>query len=283
MGAVTATLVVAVTATVLGAGAAARRAVAARSVRTRLCVRSRPVAPVPGPPGARDPWPTGPWRRLAAPVGVLATLAVAGPAVAALAGFAAVGGPRVARRLGAERALDRYVEAVPEALEAVGRALRAGTATRRAIAVATRGAPGALADDLADVVRRAEHGVPLATALARWATESPAPGVRLAVAALTLAGEAGGDAARSVEGVAATLRDRVGLRRELRALAAQARLSALVVAVAPLGFAAVTAAADPETARFLLTTPLGGICLVTGVALDVGAWAWMDRITRSVT
>lgn len=276
MGVVTAAVVVAVVATVLGAGAATRRAVAARSVRTRLSVRARPVPPAPA-------WPTGHGRRIVAPVGVLATLAVAGPAVAALAGFAAVGGPRVARRLGAERALDRYVEAVPEALEAVGRALRAGAATRRAIAVAARGAPGALADDLADVVRRAEHGVPLATALERWATASPAPGVRLAVAALTLAGEAGGDAARSVEGVAATLRDRVGLRRELRALAAQARLSALVVAVAPLGFAAVAAAADSATARFLLTTPLGGMCLVTGVALDVGAWAWMDRITRSVT
>lgn len=273
MGLVTAAVVVVVVATVLGAGTAARRAVAVRSVRARLT----------GPTGAGAPWGTGRGRRMVGPVGVVAALAVAGPAVAVLAGFAAVGGPRVARRLGAERALDRYVEAVPEALEAVGRALRAGAATRRAIAVAARGAPGALAADLADVVRRTEHGVSLAAALERWATATPVPGVRLAVAALTLAGEAGGDAARSVEGVAATLRDRVGLRRELRALAAQARLSALVVALAPLGFAAVTAAADPATARFLLTTPLGGICLVTGVALDVGAWAWMDRITRSVT
>lgn len=259
---------------------AARRAAVTRSAGVRLGHRRARSSP----PAADDP---GPWTTgrhgLVVAVGAVAAVAVViGPALAVVVALALVFGPKAARRLGAERAVDHYVEAVPEVLESVGRALRAGAATRRALAVAARGAPTALADDLGEVVRRAEQGVPLGAALERWATGTTVPGVGLAVAALTLAGEAGGDAARSVEGVAATLRDRVALRRELRALAAQARLSALVVAAAPLGFAVVTAAADPATARFLLSTPVGGACLVVGVGLDVAAWTWMDRITRSV-
>jgi tight adherence protein B len=65
----------------------------------------------------------------------------------------------------------------------------------------------------------------------------------------------------------------------VRAQAAQARLSGLVIALAPLAFGALAAGTDRRTAHFLLHSPFGSGCLAAGLALDgLAAW-WMHRIT----
>jgi tight adherence protein B len=127
-------------------------------------------------------------------------------------------------------------------------------------------------------VRAAERGVPLVDAIDTWSSTISGDGVRLAGAALALSAELGGAAARSLDGVAATLRDRNAVRREVRALSSQARASAVVIGVAPLGFAVLAAAVDPQTIEFLLRTPAGVSCLVLGVVLDGLGAAWMHRL-----
>jgi Flp pilus assembly protein TadB len=59
-------------------------------------------------------------------------------------------------------------------------------------------------------------------------------------------------------------------------------MSATVIAVAPLGFAALASITDPDTARFLFASPGGALCLATGVTLDLLGWRWMGRIAGSV-
>jgi tight adherence protein B len=82
--------------------------------------------------------------------------------------------------------------------------------------------------------------------------------------------------------VADTLRERRALRREVRALSAQARASAAVVAVAPLGFAVVMAATDEATAAFLFGSPAGLACVVVGLGLELAGWRWMQHIVGAV-
>ena len=67
---------------------------------------------------------------------------------------------------------------------------------------------------------------------------------------------------------------------EVRALASQARASAVVIVVAPAVFAVVAALADPEVLHFLVGTPAGLACLVGGAGLDAAGGAWMRAITR---
>jgi tight adherence protein B len=105
--------------------------------------------------------------------------------------------------------------------------------------------------------------------------------VRLAAAALALAADAGGPRARSVDSVAATLLDRIAVTRELHALAAQAKLSALVIALAPIGFGALAVVTDPRASEFLLRDPAGNACVAAGLVLDVLGAAWMAHITAA--
>jgi tight adherence protein B len=168
--------------------------------------------------------------------------------------------------------------ALPGVLEATARSLRSGTSLRIALSEASTHAPARLHASLSAVVVAAERGVPLVEALDVWAATLPGDGVRLSGAALALSAELGGAAARSLDGVAATLRDRNAVRREVRALSSQARASAVVIGVAPVGFAVLTASIDRQAIGFLVGTPAGISCLVVGVVLDALGAAWMHRL-----
>lgn len=216
------------------------------------------------------------WLVAGAVVPVVAVTTGRGTAV--LLGAAVGLGPPVLLRSRVGRRGRRVVQELPALLEAVARSLRTGATLRTALLDAAR-APTPAGEELARVLVPLAAGVGLAEALAAWPQRRPSPSVRLAVGALLLADAVGGAPARAVDGVAATLRDRLEVEAEARALASQARTSALVVAVAPLVFAGLGAAGDERTAHFLLGTRAGLLCLVAGLGLDAaGAW-WMARLT----
>ena len=174
----------------------------------------------------------------------------------------------------------RVEAALPGALEAMARALRSGGSMRQAVEEAAAATSGPLSDELRLVSAQAARGAPLVTALQALGERQPLPGVRLAVAALCLGVETGGAQARAVDGVAATLRDRLAVAAEVRALSAQARLSAIVIGLAPLGFGAFAAATDPRTAAFVFHTVPGLLLLAVGLTLDAVGWLWMRRLCR---
>jgi Flp pilus assembly protein TadB len=68
---------------------------------------------------------------------------------------------------------------------------------------------------------------------------------------------------------------------EARALSAQARLSALVVGAAPLGYLAFSALVDPAAVTALVDTGVGRVCLLLGLGLEALAGLWIRRILGS--
>jgi len=161
-------------------------------------------------------------------------------------------------------------------------ALRTGSSLTAALEEVGTAVEPPLGPELAALGAAGARGRPLRDVLTEWADTHDDPDTRLAASALVLASVVGSAPAWAVDGVAATVRERIDLANERRAMAAQARASALVLSAAPALFAAVLVAADTAAARFLLSSPAGWACLGLGVALDaVGAW-WMARITGGV-
>ncbi|MEA3020454.1 MAG: tight adherence protein [Actinomycetota bacterium] len=211
---------------------------------------------------------------------VVATALVAGGSqLAALASLAAAPGPVLALHLLRGRR-DRLIDAsLPDVLDAVARSLRSGASLRQAIDEAAAAAHGPMAFELQRVAGAVRDGVPLPDALDRWSRERPLSGIRLATAALGLGAETGGASAQAVDGLAATLRNNLAIAAEVRALASQARYSALVIALAPIAFTALAAATVGRTASFLLRTRAGLVCLSAGLGLDLLGGLWMRRLT----
>lgn len=177
-------------------------------------------------------------------------------------------------------AAEKREAAVPLMLDAIARALRSGASLLQALREAAEEA-GPLQRELQRVAAEAERGAGVAAALDSWAERQPSGSIRLAAAALSLGAETGGANARAVDGVASTVRQRLAVAGEARALTAQPRVSAQVIGLAPIAFGAFSAATDPDLARMLFTTPLGWAMLVAGLVLDLLGMGWMMRMARA--
>lgn len=188
----------------------------------------------------------------------------------------------VPARLAGWRRRRRAETGLPEAVDAVAAAVGAGRSVVDGLAVAAAESSPALAAELHQVVVAVGRGLPVLVAVERWVERSTVDGAPLVAAAIGLAGDAGGDVEHALAGVAATLRERRALTREIRALSSQARASAVTIAVAPLAFGALAVAADGETAHFLFGSTAGLACLGVGLVLDLVGFRWMGRLAGRI-
>ncbi len=243
----------------------------------RAVVTGRLDAAAPGVP----PLGTGPrLARLAVVAGVGALLG--GPGAAVLGIVVVAGAGPVRRALVRLRRGDLYDAGVVELLAALARSLRSGVGAHVALAEAGPTVAGPVADDVVRLLNRLDQGMTLGDGLRRWSDERPRAAVRATAAALALGHETGGLRADIVDRVAAAARQRLDTRAEARGLATQARASAVVLAGAPLLFVVLGLVAGSGSSQFLLRTPIGLVCLVLGLALDVGAFAVMVRMVSGV-
>ena len=212
-------------------------------------------------------------------VGTLGGLVLAGVPGAATGAGAGLLGPPAALWASRHRRARLIVEALPDFLERVARSLRAGVSTVAALEEVLP-ASGPLGAELRRVLGDVRAGNPLPAALDRWRSRCPLPEVNLAAAALSIGASTGGRRAPAVDGVAATLRGMRATQREVASLAQQGRLSGLLIALLPLCFLGMSAMLDSGSVLALYGTPLGMICLVAGIVLNLVAFVWMHRITR---
>lgn len=224
---------------------------------------------------AGAPDPATAFRAWIAGTAVLGLLAVV-VAPARIAVVVVVAAPFAWARLARGREQKARNRDLPALLDAMAAALRAGHSVPSALRSVA--APVTLRADVDAVAHRIANGDAAADALEAWSTRSPAD--VLTVAALRVAAQVGGAGARALDGAAASLRERIALDEERRALATQSRVSAMTLSAAPIVFAVFVTGLDDRASRFLVATPLGLLCLVAGLGLDgLGAW-WMARLTR---
>ena len=121
-----------------------------------------------------------------------------------------------------------------------------------------------------------DTGAALADALA--AVVADQGDLALTVQALSAAAHIGGPIAATLDEAAAVLRERAAARAERRAHGSQARLSARVLTIVPLGFAVWSAAVSQRTRDVYISTAAGGVCAICGLALNLIGWRWMKRI-----
>jgi tight adherence protein B len=215
--------------------------------------------------------------------GLLTAWFTLGPGAVVGLGAMAAAGPLRARVRGRAHGRQARAAQLPLALDRLAAALRSGASLPLALDEVGTALDEPLGSELSALGHEAARGRPVAEVLDDWSAARDDPGTRLAATALVLATVVGSAPAGAVDGVASTVRERLDLAAERRALAAQARASALVLSVAPVGFALLLVVGDTAAADFLLGTPAGWACLAVGGGLDAaGAW-WMTRLSRSDT
>lgn len=169
-------------------------------------------------------------------------------------------------------------EQLADAVGSVAAALRAGLSVPQALSYAAGDTPAPLGPAFEEVTQGIDLGVPMETAVGRWAEEAGTGDARLLAGVLRLHRRSGGDLPAVLDQVGATLRDRRAAAQEVRALTAQARLSGAILGFLPIGFFAflwLTSRSDIEGA---FRTPAGILAIGVGLTLEVLAFLWIRHL-----
>jgi len=176
--------------------------------------------------------------------------------------------------------IERIERQFPEALDLMGRAMRAGHAFPSAVKMVADEMSEPLGRDFRILFDEMNYGVPTNEALVHMAERVPLPDVSYFVVAVMIQRESGGNLAELLDKIAHIVRERLKLLGEVRTLSAEGKLSAIILTALPFGVALVVNLVNPEFMDVLWTDPAG--LRMVGVALFmmlVGI-LWMRSIIR---
>jgi tight adherence protein B len=181
------------------------------------------------------------------------------------------------RRDGARRTAALEVQ-LADLAGSMALAVRSGLSAVRAIHVAAEDAEPPISKPLRTLVEAGGLGDPFEESVDRFARTIGSDDARLFALVVELHAKTGGDLARALEEVADTIRHRVRVRRELRALSAQGRISGTVLGVLPIGFFLVLALTSRRDIAPVITTPTGAAMIVAGLVMEGLAFLWIRHL-----
>ncbi len=176
--------------------------------------------------------------------------------------------------------LQRFERQLPDALDLIARALRAGHAFPSALKMIGEEMSDPIGAEFRMAYDEINYGVTMAQALGNLAARVGSTDLRYFVIAVLIQREAGGNLAEILGNLAALIRQRLTLFGKVRVLSAEGRLSAWILAILPFALAGVIELINPRFLSVLHTDPLG-VRLVVGALLMMALGiVWMRHIVR---
>ncbi|MGV3759924.1 MAG: type II secretion system F family protein [Actinomycetota bacterium] len=205
-------------------------------------------------------------------------LALAGNAFGALVGtvLAALIPPAVLNFL-ANRRKKQFNSLLPDTLQLLASTLRAGFSLMQGVEAVSTEVSEPIGRELRRVVTEARLGRPLEEALEGVATRMDSDDFGWAVMAIRIQREVGGNLAELLVTVADTMIERERLRRDVNALTAEGRVSAIVLGLLPVGIGIFIMGANPGYLDPLFDETVGRFMLIGAAVLMGVGFFWMKK------
>ena len=206
--------------------------------------------------------------------------ALRGPVGALIFGMLALLGPMAYIRFNASKRRRAFIEQLPDVLTLISGALKAGYSLQQSVAAVGEDAKPPASDEFRRAMAEIRLGATLDDALRELAQRINIVDFDWTVMAIEIQREVGGDLAEILEIIAATIRERERLRRQIRALTAEGRLSAWVLGALPFFLAGFLMLRSPKYLEPLYTTSTGIFMIVASAVLMMIGAIWMRKIVR---
>ncbi|RZI44003.1 type II secretion system F family protein [Herbaspirillum sp. HC18] len=196
------------------------------------------------------------------------------------AGMAAAAIPLLLMQRQRRLRLGRIEEQLPDALDLMSRALRAGHALPAAIEMAAKEMADPIAGEFRTVFDEVTFGVSMQDALNGLAARVPGTDVGYFVVAVLIQRETGGNLTELLGNISSIVRERFKLYGQVRTLSAEGRLSAWILTVLPFALTGVMQLINPGFMNVLWSEQIG--MKLTGgmmVLMMIGIF-WMRAIVR---
>jgi tight adherence protein B len=169
---------------------------------------------------------------------------------------------------------------LPDFLLLIASSLRTGLSFAQGLDSAAADGQGQVSRQMRRALRESQMGAPIEQSLMRVSERMDNEDLKWVVVALTIQREVGGNLSNVLETAARTVQSRAELRREIRTLSAEGKLSGWILAAMPVGLFLYMLVANREYVSFFWTQPIGFICLgVISVAFIAGV-LWMSKLVK---
>ena len=206
-------------------------------------------------------------------------LVVGGPAMVVVMASLAMGTAWLLLRMRVVRRRAALERQLPDLLQQLTSSLRAGYGIMQALRAVAEEVPAPMSDELRRVVNEVQLGRGLVESLELMAARVGGQDFAWVAQAVEINHEVGGDLVEVLESVAETIRARARLRRQIKTLSAQGRLSARILLSMPPVMAVVLSLIYPGWLA-PLTSGAGPAVLVLGAVLMALGSMWMKKIVR---
>ena len=181
------------------------------------------------------------------------------------------------KRRGARRAAKLNSQLV-DMVDLVASSLRSGFGFMQALELAAREQPEPIAGQLRQTIREINLGVSTDEALERLVARTGDPDFDVVVTAVLIQRRVGGNLSEVLDNISSMIRDRVRVRGEIKTLTAQARMSAWIVGLLPVGLGALMFLMQPEHMSVLFTEPMGRFLVIGAACMQVVGFFLVRRI-----
>jgi tight adherence protein B len=197
---------------------------------------------------------------------------------AILAAFAGALLPYLVVRRRRTKRLYAFEEQLPEAIDLLGRAIRAGHPLSAGLKMVADETTEPIASEFRRTHEENRFGLPFEDALLALADRVSIVDVRILTTAILIQREVGGNLAEVLDNLANVIRVRFTIRRQLRVYTAQGRFSGYVLGILPIAVGTAIYQLNPTYMKLLFTDPVGKLMLLTAVIFQIIGFLWIRKI-----
>lgn len=172
----------------------------------------------------------------------------------------------------------RFLEQLPDTLQLISGALKAGYGIMQAVDTVVKEAPEPTASEFSRVLTESRLGLALEDSLESMAQRVGSEDFRWVVVAINTQRRVGGNLAELLDTVAETLREREMVRRQVKTLSAEGRLSAIILIAMPFVIALYLFVVNPGYLSILFQRTIGQLMMAGALALIAIGVYWMRKL-----
>jgi tight adherence protein B len=197
------------------------------------------------------------------------------------AGFAlGASAPFMVLRMKRTRRLRAFEEQFPEALDLIGRALKAGHAFATGLKMVADEMSEPVGPEFRKSFDEQNFGLPLKDALENLTMRIPLLDVRFFATAVLIQRETGGNLAEILDNLAHVVRERFKILRQVRVYTAHGRLTGYVLLALPAFLSVALMFINPDHMNLLFRERMGQMMLMAAIVMQVFGFLWIKKIVK---
>lgn len=166
------------------------------------------------------------------------------------------------------RRLVQFESQLSEALVMISNCLKSGLTFQQAMGNIASEMPDPISREFGRTMREINLGSSVETAMANLAERVKSTDLSLAVSAIQIQRQVGGNMVELLDNISETIKDRIKIKNEIKVLTASGRTSGMIIGLLPLGLAGVLMLINPEYIASFFNSQMGAMMLVTGAVME---------------